>query len=205
MAKRIVTKSPQAISERNIEYYPFDGKWKKIFGSPDIRFSTLVRGEAKSGKSSFLAQFAQYVSQWGRVLYISAEERLNSLTLQKCLELYNVTSPKVRFSDVRDVKFIDQLIQTGGYRFIIIDSVQHCNMSLDDWIELKLKYKRRKLSWHLIMQMGVNITRFKHEVDALVEVKDGIASVSGRFKEADSFEIFPNKKKQQQYSLFKSQ
>ncbi len=197
MAKRIITKSPVSIGERNIEYYRFEGAWRRVFGCPDVRFSTLVRGEAKSGKSSFLAQFAQYVSQWGRVLYVSAEERLNSLTLKKRLELYEITSPKIRFTDVREVKFIDQLVKTGGYRFVIIDSIQHCDMTVNDWIELKNKYKRRKVSWHLVSQMGTNVTRFRHEVDAIVEVKQGIAYVSGRFKEADKFYIFPKKQPKQ--------
>lgn len=202
MAKRIITKSPVSIGERNIEYYRFEGAWRKVFGCPDVRFSTLVRGEAKSGKSSFLAQFAQYVSQWGRVLYVSAEERLNSLTLQKRLELYKITSTKIRFTDVREVKFIDQLIQTGGYRFVIIDSIQHCNMMVNDWIELRDKYKRRKISWHLVSQMGQNVTKFKHEVDAIVEVKQGIAYVSGRFKGADKFYIFPSKNTMRQSTIF---
>ena len=75
------TQSPLEIAERTVETYAFDGEWKLLFGEPDIRFSTLIQGEAKSGKSTYAAKFAQYCAQFGRVLYISAEERLNSKSL----------------------------------------------------------------------------------------------------------------------------
>jgi len=193
MAKRIITRSPAHIRERNIETYNFTGEWTKIFGSPDIRFSSLIRGEAKSGKSSYCTMFAKEVSQWGKVLYVSAEERINSVTLQERLKRFDVTSRKIRFTDARTVDEIDQLLRRGGFRFIIIDSIQHVKMTIDDWTQLRNKYKRRKLSWHLVSQMGKNVIAYKHEVDAIVEIKAGLATVSGRFKQSDTFRIFDNK------------
>lgn len=60
------TWSPTDILERNIEVYPFTGDWSKLLGEPDIRFSSLIRGRAKSGKSTYSMKFAQHVAQWGR-------------------------------------------------------------------------------------------------------------------------------------------
>lgn len=187
------TVSPLAIAERNIETYPFTGDWNKILGEPDIRFSTLIRGEAKSGKSTYCAKFSQYCSQFGKVLYVSAEERLNSKTLQNRLKLCKVVSPKVRFIHTRNIDEIERKIQTGGFRFIIIDSIQHVDMSYQEFEALRTKFKRRKLSWHLIMQMGVSITKWKHEVDVLVDIKDGKAFVHGRYSAANSMNIFKPK------------
>lgn len=187
------TVSPLTIKERNIETYAFTGDWHKILGEPDIRFSTLIRGEAKSGKSTYCAKFAQMCSQFGRVLYVSAEERLNSKTLQNRLELCGVTSQKVRFIHTKDVGDIDKTVQTGGFRFVIIDSIQHVDMSYQEFEALRTKFKRRKLSWHLVMQMGVSITKWKHEVDVLVDVRDGRAFVHGRYSAANSMNIFKPK------------
>lgn len=192
------TVSPSTIAERNIETYPFTDDWYKILGEPDIRFSTLIRGEAKSGKSTYCAKFAQMASQFGRVLYVSAEERLNSKTLQNRLKLCNVVSPKVRFIHTKDVEEIEKTVQTGGFRFVIIDSIQHVDMTYHEFEALRTKFKRRKLSWHLIMQMGVSITKWKHEVDVLVDIKDGKAFVHGRYSAANSMNIF----KQSQQTLF---
>jgi adenosyl cobinamide kinase/adenosyl cobinamide phosphate guanylyltransferase len=194
------TFSPKDITERTVETYQFTGDWQKILGEPDIRFSTLIRGEAKSGKSTYCAKFAQYVSQFGRVLYISAEERLNSKTLQQRLKHAGVTSQNVRFIHEKNLDKIKQQIKNGKYRFIIFDSVQHIQMNYNDFEAMRHEFKRRKISWHLIMQMGVNITQWKHEVDVLIEVKQGRAQVHGRYNAANSIEVF--KQHNQQTSLF---
>jgi adenosyl cobinamide kinase/adenosyl cobinamide phosphate guanylyltransferase len=194
------TFSPKDIIERTVETYPFTGDWNKVLGEPDIRFSTLIRGEAKSGKSTYAAKFAQYISQFGRVLYVSAEERLNSKTLQNRLTYCGVTSENIRFVHEKDIKNIELLIKNGGYRFVIIDSVQHVQMSYNDFENMRFKFKRRKLSWHLIMQMGVDITKWKHEVDVLVEVKQGAAQVHGRYNAANRIQILQTANQQQ--SLF---
>jgi adenosyl cobinamide kinase/adenosyl cobinamide phosphate guanylyltransferase len=194
------TVSPIQIIERTVETYPFDGEWKRLFDEPDIRFSSLIRGEAKSGKSTYMAKFAQYASRFRRVLYVSAEERLNSKTLQNRLKQCGVTSEKVRFIHTKNITEIEKTIKTGGYRFVIIDSIQHVQMSYNDFEDLRTKFRRRKLSFHLVMQMGENITKWKHEVDVLVEVKQGIAHIHGRYNAHNSIQIF--KQHNQQTSLF---
>lgn len=186
------TVSPVQITERTVETYPFTDEWKLLFDEPDIRFSTLIRGEAKSGKSTYAARFAQYCSRFGRVLYVSAEERLNSKTLQNRLKLCEVTSPKVRFIHTKCIDTIEKVIRTGGFRFVIIDSIQHVQMTYDEFEAMRTKFKRRKLSWHLIMQMGQNITKWKHEVDVLVEVREGRAFVKGRYSKAAGIQLFSN-------------
>lgn len=192
------TQSPLEIAERTVETYAFDGEWKLLFGEPDIRFSTLIQGEAKSGKSTYAAKFAQYCAQFGRVLYISAEERLNSKTLQNRLKLCNVTSPNVRFIHSKNIVEIEACIKSGKFRFVITDSVQHVQMTYNQFEDMRHRFKKRKLSWHLIMQMGVDITKWKHEVDALVMVKHGRAYIKGRFNQANSIQVLPTSTGQQQ-------
>lgn len=194
------TQSPTEIAERTVETYAFDGEWRLLFGEPDIRFSTLIQGEAKSGKSTYSAKFAQYCSQFGRVLYVSAEERLNSKTLQNRLKLCNVTSNNVRFIHSKNYGEIRNVIKTGGFRFVIFDSVQHIKMSYDEFEAMRHEFKRRKISWHLIMQMGVDVTKWKHEVDVLVMVKNGRAYIKGRYSESNSMQVLSNSTGQQ--SLF---
>lgn len=191
------TFSPSEITECVVDVYPFTGDWKKLLGEPDIRFSTLVRGEAKSGKSTYAAKFAQYVSQFGRVLYISAEERLKSKTLQGRLVYCGVTSDKIRFVHEKDIKNIELLVKNGGYRFVIFDSVQHIKMTYDDFENMRHKFKRRKISWHMIMQMGVDITKWKHEVDVLIEVKQGFAQAHGRYNAANRIQVLQTENQQQ--------
>ncbi len=195
------TQSPLEIAARTVEVYPFQDEWKQLFDEPDIRFSTLIQGEAKSGKSTYAAKFAQYCSQFGRVLYVSAEERLNSKTLQNRLQYCGVVSTNVRFIHSKSCEAIEKVIRTGGFRFVIFDSVQHISMSYNDFETMRHKFRRRKLSWHLIMQMGVDVTKWKHEVDVLVAVKNGRAYIKGRYNAANSMEVL-NSNNNGQQSLF---
>ena len=183
------TYSPTSVLERNVETYPFQDGWNLILGEPDIRFSTLIRGKAKSGKSTYCMKFAQHCSQWGKVLYVSAEERINSKTLQQRLTSCGVTSPKVRLVHTKHVDDIDRLLHRGGYRFVIVNSVQHVAMTHEDWEELRQKYKRRKLSWHLVMQTGIPLAKWEHEVDVLIDVKEGFAYAHGRYGKADRMQV----------------
>lgn len=192
--------SPKQIQEKNIEVYPFKGDWNKLPGEPDIRFSTLIRGKAKSGKSTYCMKLAQECSQWGRVLYVSAEERINSKTLQQRIKSCNVTSPNVRFAHTKELTEIDQLLKNGGYRFVIFDSVQHIKMSYEDFEALRQKYKLRKLSYHLVMQKGISIAKWEHEVDVLVEVNAGFAYAHGRYGKADRMQVLESTNPQR--SLF---
>ena len=96
---------------------------------------------------------------------------------------------------------VESLIKTGGYRFIIIDSVQSLGMNFETFKHLKDKFRKRKLSWHLIMQMGVNITQWKHEVDVLVRLSQGLAHVDGRYSASDSIRILKSKNPQQSLSF----
>jgi len=194
------TRSPLEIAERTVETYAFEDEWKLLFGEPDIRFSTLIQGEAKSGKSTYAAKFAQYCSNFGRALYISAEERLNSKTLQNRLKFCNVTSPNVRFIHSKNIEEIEACIKSGKFRFVIFDSVQHVQMTYNQFEAMRHRFKKRKLSWHLIMQMGVDVTKWKHEVDVLVMVKNGRAYIKGRYSESNSMQVL-NKSNGQQ-SLF---
>lgn len=194
------TQSPSEISARTVETYPFTGDWQKLFDEPDIRFSTLIQGEAKSGKSTYAAKFAQYIAPFGRVLYVSAEERLNSKTLQNRLKYCGVNHQNVRFIHSKNKEEIETCIKNGKFRFVIFDSVQHIQMSYNDFESMRHKFKKRKLSWHLIMQMGVDVTKWKHEVDVLVLVKQGRAYIKGRYNSANSIQVLDNNS---QLSLFK--
>jgi hypothetical protein len=88
----------------------------------------------------------------------------------------------------------------------VCDVLDHTNhrvavqMTYNDFETLRTKFRRRKLSRHLVMQMGENITKWKHEVDVPVDVKQGIACVHGRYKEAGSVRVF--KQYNSQTSLF---
>lgn len=106
----------------------------------------------------------------------------------------------MRFVHTKEIEVIDKLLKNGGYRFVIFDSVQHIKMSYEDFEALRQKYKRRKLSYHLVMQKGISIAKWEHEVDVLVEVNAGFAYAHGRYGKADRMQVLESTNPQR--SLF---
>ncbi len=202
MAKRIITYSPQTIREKNFKTYPFTGDWEKLIGQPDVRFSSIIHGVAKSGKSTFCLKFAQYCSQWGKVLYVASEE-LISMSLQQRLETYNIVSPKIRFVGIRSVEGLEHLARNARPRFIIVDSAQILGLGFKDFKRLKETFKRMYRSWHIVLQSKANGdfkggTEWVHETDVKIKVENGIATAQGRFNGEGRMQVFKRNQIQQQ-------
>lgn len=59
---------------KKFKTFAFDGIWKPVFGDPETTGAWIVQGDEKHGKSTFALILANYLTQFGKVLYISAEE-----------------------------------------------------------------------------------------------------------------------------------
>ena len=74
--------SSRDLKDYRYDQYDFDGKWYDLVGNPGKKFHMMVYGRPKQGKSYFCFDLAQYLSNFGKLLYIAAEEGF-SATLQK--------------------------------------------------------------------------------------------------------------------------
>jgi len=173
------------ISDFNIKTYAFTGEYKAIFGTPGVRSIYLLQGGAKSGKSTFSIRFAQYLTQFGKVGYFSTEEDPKTdITFRQRFEANIVTgegivTDKVRCYGTTNIAKIDKTINTGGFRFIFIDSIQACQLTHKAFVAMREKYKRRDHFWILVSQLGP-ITDYKHLVTAIMEVNKGKLTVASR-------------------------
>lgn len=57
--------------------FEFTGLWLQAFGKPETTGFWYLGGEEKNGKSTFAMMLAKYLTTFGKVLYISAEEGLS--------------------------------------------------------------------------------------------------------------------------------
>lgn len=57
--------------------FEFTGLWLQAFGKPEITGFWYLGGGEKNGKSTFAMMLAKYLTTFGKVLYISAEEGLS--------------------------------------------------------------------------------------------------------------------------------
>lgn len=183
--KRLRTYSLKELSEITSEEYELTGEWKKAFDTLDVRSILIFRGAPKSGKSTLLMKFANYLSEnFGKSLYVFAEENnKKSKDIKKRIAATqaNLECIKFRALFTRDKEDIDHFLDRGGYKFVFIDSIQECNMSYVDFLELFEKYKRKKLMWILVSQIGCDISKYKHKATAIVEITPyGRMSINSR-------------------------
>jgi hypothetical protein len=192
--KRIRTFSPQQIMDKEFKSFPLPEPWRTLIGEPEFNFSGIFYGKAKERKSSAALCFAETLSEFGKVLYISSEE-LISKSLQDRIRMNNINSSRMRIVGVRSVDDIELCVKRLHPKFIFIDSVQVCAMKLRDFMRLKTTVFKNRKSWHLISQTrdsgNMMLSQgWIHATDYYVKMEAGIASATGRFKTAGQVNIF---------------
>ncbi|MBB1541523.1 MAG: ATP-binding protein [Flavobacteriaceae bacterium] len=66
----------QAYSKK-FKKFEFEGIWQEVFGNPETTGGWIIHGDEKQGKSTFALMLANYLTKFGKVLYISAEEGIS--------------------------------------------------------------------------------------------------------------------------------
>ena len=69
--------SPKEIAAKKWVTLPWNEKWSKPFGFPAENASWFISGASASGKSSFVMQLGKELCNYGTVLYMSYEEKIN--------------------------------------------------------------------------------------------------------------------------------
>jgi hypothetical protein len=161
----------------HVPVYEFGGRWQGLLNQPAKGFSVLVYGQPKSGKSTMAIDLAGYLARgFGRVLYASIEEGGRG-TLDERISRLGVGHPNMDISN-------NLPADLSGYEFIITDSVSRGNLDLGQMQQLKADWPEKNFIFlfHTTkdgLPRGTN--QVLHEVDVLVNVKDGIATADGRF------------------------
>lgn len=73
MARSLTTRN---LREKKFKTYAFGGVWLDTMGTPEVNNLIIVYGPEKNGKTWFALKFAEYMSSFEKVLYVSAEEGL---------------------------------------------------------------------------------------------------------------------------------
>ena len=150
--------------------------------------SILVYGKPKHGKSTFALQLANELSKKGKLLYVANEEMMSdgkpSKSLQDRVKRIGYT-PTMRFSKNLNVQLSD-------FQFIVIDSINALGLDIEAWRELRNTYPN---SFFVLVSQVTKSGIFRgsqewaHDVDVIVDVKNGKADIMGRFGSGE-YEIF---------------
>ncbi len=122
-------------SNAYIDSIGFKGKYNYLVGDPGHGFYMLVTGMPGNGKSTFAIKFGQYFKEnHGKVLFLAGEQSGLNKPLQNLLQINNVTFD----IDTKPSKEVNEIVKTAkGYSMLILDSVNHLNLSPYDIREIK--------------------------------------------------------------------
>ncbi len=192
--------SAASLAGMEFKTLPFDGKWKDHFGTPSENFSAMVWGKPKQGKTHYSFQLANYVSQFGPVLYVLSDEGIGYTVKDKIITNGLDKNDKVTFIETRDVKDIESNLKSGKYKFVFIDLVGNVRngdeqLSADEFYNLRKRHSQVSFIPVFASTKNGNFKGaqdWSHDVDMMVEVEAGTASAQGRFGGGE-YEIFKTK------------
>ena len=182
--------SATEIRNYQYEHYPFNSPWSDFMGLPSKNFHAMVFGKPKSGKSILCVKLADYLSQFGSVLYIAAEEGF-SATLKQKMEDFSIEGSGIFFANFRKYEQIKEGVK--GYDFVIIDSINYAQITVEQVEELKQLNPDMAL---IAVQQATKDGKFRgsqeyaHNCDIIIEVDNGTASQRGRFQAHSEMVIF---------------
>ena len=183
----------QELMNYSYDCYTFQGKWHDLIGDPGKRFHMMVFGRPKQGKSIFCVQFANYFSQnFGRVLYVAAEEGL-SVTLQKKIRELGMANNNMDFANYRNYEQIRAALQAKPYKLVFIDSVNFIKITPEQIEELKAENPQTAF---VTVQQATKGGQFRgsqeyaHNCDIIIEVIAGTAHQQGRYQVHSEMPIF---------------
>lgn len=165
----------------------FQDLWGEFYGLPSVNFRLLMHGNSGEGKSTFAMWMGRYLAiNFGRVLYVCAEEGINLTFHQKLVdckaEIENFYVLDVRTGD----EFMNEVDQ-NDFHFIILDSLHDMGIDAKKMKEIFQAYP--KTAFICIDQnnkkgelLGAN--EKLHICDIAVNVKNYIAQTTkNRFKQ----------------------
>lgn len=168
-AKQVMTLSD--LQNARFNTLEFTGDWKEMMGTPEEKFSVMIYGESGQGKSTFAIKFSEYLANnFGAVLFNSAEEGI-SLTLQD--KLKDLKSDNFFIAHHKDFNAIKKHLKISTCKFVVIDSINHMNLTPENVEELRNMDKTRGfVSIHQVTKKGEfkGDNKFLHNCDIEIVV-----------------------------------
>lgn len=131
--------SSHDVMKTNVKGLPFTGDWKEFLGEPAKNFFMILSAQPGHGKSTFCLKFANYLTKFGRVLYITNEEDAERIKrkfefLKDPIKNFDISFEANTFKQVID------LLKRGKYNFVFIDSAQYGGMDFKELREIRKQF-----------------------------------------------------------------
>lgn len=126
--------------DKKFETFDFNGDWQKVFGTPETNGIWLVYGAEKQGKTWFSLKLAEYLSQFKKTLYVSAEEGTGMTFVETCKRAnLDPTNKKLQFLEYTPLEELKpKLNKRRGPKIILIDNITIYHDELKNGVLRKL-------------------------------------------------------------------
>lgn len=123
-----VVRNVRELAKLNIKRRQLSPRFQSLFGSVPMRCRYFIEGPAGHGKSSLAMQFCDEIARQElragkRVLYVNGEQPSDGGGMTDRLRNNRVTSEGIDVVDTRDQDVVHELLQSGTYSFVVIDSI----------------------------------------------------------------------------------
>lgn len=174
----------------------FTGKWAKSFGEIVERSGNwIVYGESGHGKTEFSLQLAQYLTDFGKVLYNTLEEGAR-LSFQNALRRQKFTpAQKRRFNIVSESvpELKVRLRKQKAAKIVFMDSLQHSLITKKEFLQLKNEFPEVLFIWisHALGKkpLGNFAIWVEFDCDVKIRVEGFLAMFKSRFEGYEDFVI----------------
>lgn len=175
------------ILSKKYETFPFEGKWREAFETPERTGVWFIWGASSNGKTSFVMQLCKELCKYDRVAFNSLEEG-TSLTVQNNLKRFGMSEVSRRLGFIKeDIPALrDRLRRPKSYKIVIIDSLQYTQMTYRDYIGLKEEFPD-KLFIFISHARGKSpkgdaATSVMYDADLKIWVEGYVAFSKGRYQ-----------------------
>lgn len=174
------------ILNKKYETFPFEGRWKEAFDTPERTGVWFVWGNSGNGKTSFMLQLCKELCKYGNILIDSLEEGTR-LTVRNNLRRFGMAEANRRIAFIRDdiPALRERLGRKRSCSIVVIDSFQYTRMTYIDYIRLKEQFPD-KLFIFISHARGKNpkgdaATSVMYDADLKIWVEGYVAYSKGRY------------------------
>ncbi|WP_299835491.1 zincin-like metallopeptidase domain-containing protein [uncultured Tenacibaculum sp.] len=181
--------SSNDINNMNFDTLNFTGEWGDFMQNPAKNLKLAIWGKPKNGKTAGATKFANYLTNFGSILYNFADQGVNKST-QDLWKLSGLDKKDNAYlSDTRDLKELDRLCASGLYDFVFIDMINtYISRTGIKYFEFEDQFIKKypNISFILIFEVTKS-GNFKgdqgwtHLPDALITVESFVMQNQGRY------------------------
>lgn len=140
--------------QMRFQFLPIDQKWAGTLGKIPHNFIAVIYGFSGNGKTEFCVQLAKMLCAFGKVAWLSYEQRHGS-DLQEATKRNRMEEVSGEFYPIDPIANIPQgvslledldsyLRKRSSPDFIFIDSLDYTGFSWEEYVHLKNRYGARK-------------------------------------------------------------